>query len=154
MPSPAIYLDIEARWRPLSSEEQNVASTLLEDAWRLLRRVDGLADLEARIDADSELRAEVVRVLSLAVKRVLLNPDGKQIEQIDDYSYTRDKSTAAGELYFTDEEVAGLLPADAPRRLGAFAVDLAVPHDGFNSLHDTRPDLCLQWDWHYGSDYV
>jgi hypothetical protein len=38
------------------------------------------------------------------VIRHLRNPDGKYQESIDDYSFTRDRTVAAGALYITDDE--------------------------------------------------
>ena len=106
MTNPATTSDLEARWRPLSDQEQTNGETFLDDAWRMLRR--RYSDLEADILADEDLEAEVVRILCSAVLRVMKNPDGKRQESIDDYSWTRDQALSAGLLYFTSDELAAI----------------------------------------------
>lgn len=125
MTNPATPADVAARWRPLSGEETTVATTLLEDAWRMLGRDYKAASgvvLDDAMTADPDLSPEVVRVLANSVLRVLKNPDGKQQEAIDDYSYSRN-SAASGELYIDDEDLAALLGlADNPGR--AFSINM------------------------------
>lgn len=127
MVNPATYSDLEARWRPLSAEEQSVANALLEDAWQiLLARVTALsARLGVVAPATSPALdpALVVAVECAMVLRVLRNPDGKRQESIDDYSWTRDNSVSAGTLYVSDEELALLSPA-TPGLGSAFVVSL------------------------------
>ena len=112
MPNPATTADVVARWRPLSTQETTNAETFLEDAWVMLKRRMTLedVDIEADIAADADLSADVVRVLATAVLRVMKNPDGKSREAIDDYSWSRDEALSAGLLYFTDDELDGLIP--------------------------------------------
>jgi hypothetical protein len=119
--NPATTADIEARWRPLSAQEETNAEAFLGDAWVKLRRL--LPTLEADIIADTtgDLAAATVAVLVSAVLRVLKNPDGYKQESLDDWSGTRDGSAAAGALFFTDEELSGLIPGGNGR---AFSVDL------------------------------
>lgn len=125
MTNPATPADIEARWRPLTAAETTVATTLLDDAWRMLGRDYKAASgtsLDDAMTADPTLSPEVVRILANSVKRVLVNPDGMQQESIDDYSYTRSGKAAAGELYIDDEDLAALLGmADNPGR--AFSIN-------------------------------
>lgn len=115
MANPATIADIVSRWRPLSTQESTNAQTFLDDAWvMLLRHFDRLGvDFEVSIAADVELSADVVRVLSTAVLRVMKNPDGLVQESIDDYTYRRDEATSAGLLYFTDTELDGLVSGAA-----------------------------------------
>lgn len=112
MPNPATPVDVAARWRPLSTEETNLAATLLDDAWVMLKghaaRRD--TDIEDKITTDNDLRSGVVRILATAVLRVLKNPEGKVQESGDDYSYTRGSGDADGTLKFTDDELGDLLP--------------------------------------------
>ena len=112
MPNPATSADVVARWRPLSTEETSVATTLLNDAWVMLKRhaTRRSVDIEDDITTDTDLRSEVVRILATAVLRVLKNPEGKTQESIDDYSYTRNGDVAGGSLGFTDDELDDLLP--------------------------------------------
>lgn len=124
MPNPATTADVTARWRPLSGQETVNAETFLADAWVMLKRrmaVEGV-DIEAQIALDADLSADVVRVLATAVLRVMKNPDGKSRESIDDYSWSRDEATAAGLLYFTDDELDGLIPGSGESGR-AFMVD-------------------------------
>lgn len=124
MPNPATAGDIESRWRPLTTDEAIVGTTLLEDGWLLLK--GRVVDLEDRMDDEADLPAAVKRVLANAVIRVMKNPDGKRQESIDDYSWTRDNAVSAGELYFTDAEMASLIPGGSVRG-GAFTVDTLSP---------------------------
>lgn len=124
MPNPATTADLEARWRPLSAQETTVGQTLLDDAWRMLRRhfTKLGVDLDANVVTDADLSAEVVRVEAVAVLRVLKNPDGMAQESIDDYRYLRADGNATGELYFTDEELESLYPGSGESG-GAFSID-------------------------------
>jgi hypothetical protein len=79
-------------------------------------------DLEAEVATDSDLSDDVVRVEVAAVLRVMKNPDGKRSESIDDYTWTLDQAVSAGLLYFTTDELDGLLPGSAIRGR-AFMVD-------------------------------
>lgn len=139
MANPATTADLEARWRPLSSQESTNGQTFLDDAWRMLRR--RLPNLETDIATDTDLSAEVVRVECQAVLRVLKNPEGKRQESIDDYSWTRDQVVSAGLLYFTDAEIDSLA-TDPSTRGGAFSFDLL----GINGAGDATdyPDVRFQ----------
>jgi len=124
MANPATTADLAARWRPLTAAEAIVGATLLGDAYGMLvRRV---TDLDARVTANADgFAAVVVRVLATAVLRVMKNPDGKRSESIDDYTWQRDQAISAGVLYFTDDELADLMPVDPDeKRGGAYTVDL------------------------------
>lgn len=106
--------EIEARWRPLTDAERDVAQTLLDDAAAIL--LGRLPTIETRVDAGSLSGALVRRVQVEMVKRVLSNPEGKRQESIDDYSWTRDNVVSAGLLYVSADEVASLLPARSRAR--------------------------------------
>lgn len=117
MANPATVDDLEARWRPLSSQESINGTTFLDDAWRMLKR--RVSNIEADMATDVDLEAEVVRVLATAVLRVMKNPDGKRREGIDDYSWERDQSVSSGLLYFTDDDLGDVSPDTAT---GAFTI--------------------------------
>lgn len=126
MPNPATIQDVANRWRPLSANESTLAATRLSDAWLMLKRrakKRGVADIDAAIAADDDLKADVIRVLATAVVRVFKNPDGLTREKTDDYEYERSDDSSTGELEFTDDELDGLFPGigDAGR---AFSVNL------------------------------
>lgn len=70
-----------------------------------------LPSLPGRIVPAGPLSAEVVAaVVANAVIRKVKNPDGKQNERIDDYSYGLTADAARGELFLTDDEWALLSP--------------------------------------------
>jgi hypothetical protein len=121
--NPANTGDLESRWRSLSDQEELNGETFLDDAWRMLRRriTTIVADMAA--DTTGDLQAEVVRVMATAVLRVMMNPEGKRQEAIDDYSWTRDQAVSAGLLYFTDDELNALI-ADGGGPSGAFSFSL------------------------------
>lgn len=120
--NPATVADIEARWRPLSDLETTNASAYLDDAWLLLN--NRVKDLSTRLD-DATLDSGLVVAVEVAmVLRVLRNPDGKRSESVDDYSFTRDDSTATGGMFVDPAELLTLMPAGSTtrsRRLVAYA---------------------------------
>lgn len=67
-------------------------------------------ELNAAVDAGTPTAATVVMVESNAVIRKIRNPDGKQNERIDDYSYGLNEDARRGELFLTDEEWSLLIP--------------------------------------------
>lgn len=69
-----------------------------------------IPDLHDAVDAGQPTAATVVMVEATAVVRKVRNPDGKQNERIDDYSYGLSAEAARGELFLTDDEWALLLP--------------------------------------------
>ncbi len=135
MTNPARTSDLEARWRPLSTQETTNGETFLEDAWRMLRRRITTLEDDIADDETGDLEAEVIRVLATAVLRVMKNPDGKRQETIDDYSWQRDQAVSAGLLYFTDEELNALIVDDSGPT-GAFSINMlgsGYPEDRFTS---------------------
>ncbi len=133
MPNPTTTADVEARWRPLTSEQTLVATTLLDDAWNLLRfRV---LSLEARLAAvPPTLDVGLVKaVMAAMVIRVLRNPDGYRQQSIEDYSHTRDEASSTGLLTVTDDEL-GLLGPSTGSDGGAYTV---IPYTYPPPLVDT-----------------
>ncbi|MBM9432343.1 Gp19/Gp15/Gp42 family protein [Flaviflexus equikiangi] len=63
-----------------------------------------LPTVEARVEAGDLPVAVLSSVVSTAVIRKVKNPDGKQNERIDDYSYGLTADAARGELFLTDAE--------------------------------------------------
>lgn len=114
MPNPAAIADLEARWRPLVALEITNANAFLDDAWaELLSR---RPNLEADITAETVSEANVVRVISAMVLRVLRNPEGWDQESIDDWSGRRSSLVADGLLRVTPDELASVTPGRAVRR--------------------------------------
>lgn len=124
MPNPADVSDVESRWRPLNSDERDVASTRLDDGWRDLRRE--LPDLEQRVAVDEDLAATAAQVMADAVIRLMKNPDGyrKGSVAIDDASrsWEYDTGRLIGELFFSDSDLAKLSSGPRFKRTRAFSV--------------------------------
>jgi Gp19/Gp15/Gp42-like protein len=112
MSNPVTVEDLEARWRPLTDPEKTTAQAFLDDAWALLK--SKVPNLDALAAADPDLFANVVRIESQMVLRVLKNPDGTKTTSlsIDDATrtWTKDASGATGLLYVTDDELQALYP--------------------------------------------
>lgn len=72
-----------------------------------------LPDVLARVDSGVLPFAVFEAVVANAVIRKIKNPDGKQNERIDDYSYGLTAEAARGELFLTDEEWALLAPGSS-----------------------------------------
>jgi hypothetical protein len=120
----ATAMDVAERWRPLSSQEMDLADTLAMDAsFRVRRR---FPTLDARIAAGSIDIREVAAVVAGMVKRAMIaggqDATTQQAETLGSLSLSRTYANPMGHLYLTDDDVATL--ADRrPRR--AFSVDLA-----------------------------
>lgn len=116
----AIIDDVEALWRPLSDDEADVATALLDQASRMIRA--RIVDIDTRI-AGGKLDAAVAGDVAVAmVLRVLKHPDSvrSETDQFGDESHTRvfDQAVSAGLLYIDDTEVALL----SKRGVRAFSV--------------------------------
>jgi len=139
--NPATTADIEARWRPLTAQEETVAAALVGDAWLLLKRAD--STIETRLDAEpATLDAELVKIVIVEmVKRVLRNPDGITQESIQDYSYTRDRAISSGLLSVLDAEL-DLLAADDDLTSDAFTIRPSYQVPLGSSGYDSG-----DWEW-------
>jgi hypothetical protein len=111
MPNPAVQADIEARWRPLSDAERPAAAVRLDDAWWLL--TGRAPSLEADMAAGTVATQNVVRVVADIATRVLRNPEGFEVESVDDWRGQRSALVASGVLHVTDEELAAVRPSSA-----------------------------------------
>ncbi len=117
----ATWQDVQDRFgRALTDSERQQVDAWLDDIEdSIVARIPNLTDL---VTAGTITTRTVVKVESAAVIRVLRNPDGKLTERIDDYSWTRDSSTATGSLCLTDEEWAELTPTASS---DSFSIPLA-----------------------------
>lgn len=109
-PNPAQISDVTERWRSLDGQDLINAEAWLADAWEILQvESPGLVD---RINANIISSSLVVATLAEAVARKGRNSDGRRQQQVtvDDATagWTLDSSIKAGELYFTDQELARL----------------------------------------------
>lgn len=105
--NPATSDDLASRsLRTLSTQEINVGTTLLADAWSIL--IAEIPSIPSRVDADIAFSSLVVQVECAMVLRVLNNPTGvlEKTEAVDDYSGTLryDSTVSTGALYLTDAE--------------------------------------------------
>lgn len=91
----------------LASETAQCQAFLDDAEGQILER---LPDLLANLTAGTLTAATIKRVEIRAVRRVMLNPEGKKTERLDDYSFGRDDVTASGEVYISDEEWSWLIP--------------------------------------------
>lgn len=130
--------DVAARLgRETSSEENELAATLLGDAELMLRA--RIPDLLERAAKDSGFADLVVMVEANMVVRVLRNPDGYRQESEGGYSYTVDTRAAAGFLTVLDDEWKLLGYRD-----GAFTI---TPHLGGDRWPWwTQPPWAFQYD--------
>ena len=110
MANPVTLADIEARWRPLTDAERIVAATRLDDAWWLLQEPRHRPTLDDDLSAGTVARATVVRVVCDIARRVLQNPEGFEVESIDDWRGQRNALVASGVLHVTPDELAAVTP--------------------------------------------
>jgi hypothetical protein len=89
--------------RPITdSNEVAQVNAWLEDTEALIRA--RIPDLDEQVTSGALDEELVVLVECNAVIRKIKNPDGKQNEKIDDYSYGLTAEAARGDLFLTDEE--------------------------------------------------
>lgn len=100
---------------------------------QILRRIPDLAD---RITAGTVKESDVASVEKRAVRRIMLNPDAKQNEKIDDYSFGRDGVVAESEVVITDEEWSWLIPQTAPGDSFSIALAGGGPHETAGRVHE------------------
>lgn len=115
MTNPATVDDLDGRFfRPLTDREQSIGQQWLDDAYDLL--LDRRPTLEADVTAATVKESTVIRVVCAMVGRVFSNPEGKNREQIDDYSYGRSDAVADGSLYVAADELADVTPGRVSNR--------------------------------------
>lgn len=136
MDNPATIQDVENRWGSISDPDLKIrVETWIGDAWRKVKRIPTLIErltAEELAEPDVEkrdLRADVVRIISEAVIRVLKNPKGLWQFSIDDGSATLDRSLSSGALYISDDERAELMPDDTALPT-MHSIPLGVPYWG------------------------
>lgn len=107
MASFAGYMDVEARWRPLSTAEQDVADQLAADASAMLR--ERWPDVDARVTAGTLTAASLTRIVAMAVKRAMLVGDAEGLESQQQaagpFSVSATYSNPNANLYFTAADV-------------------------------------------------
>ena len=98
--------------RPIvSAEEQDQVQDWINDAGLII---------SASLGPLNKLNPDLLRlVIKESVARRVRNPDGKQNERLDDYSYGLSAEAAKASLYITDDEWALLSPEGSTQ--GAFS---------------------------------
>jgi len=104
----ATTTDLEARWRPLSPDEQDRASVLLGDASAILR--SEVPDIDTRITADPPtLDPDIPTMIVCAmVKRAMIVGDAEgvsgQMQAAGPYTQQRTFSNPTGALFLSKSE--------------------------------------------------
>lgn len=117
--------DVAARWRPLSSGEEDVAKVLLADATDMIET--RWPDMRDRVEAGSIGLGTLKRITANMVKRAMLNPaDGvsQQAQVNGPFTLSQTFANPNGNLYLSADDVAAL---DGRSRRGrkAFVVDMS-----------------------------
>ncbi len=110
MPYGVLTSDVEARWRPLSTAEADVAATLIDSADVQLNHLR--PRLQAAVDGGLIPKRLVVDAICEAVQRVLRNPDLLRAQNITGdggvgvtYGLGEDTNHALPRLRFSDEDL-------------------------------------------------
>ena len=102
--------DLEAVWRTLTDAEYTVAGSLLDQASVKLRAL--VPNLDERVSSDPDTAALARAAVVNAVKRVMLNPEGRRqfsrTAGIFTDSGTLSDASAAGTIVFTADDLLGL----------------------------------------------
>lgn len=102
--------DVAARWRPLTSAEQTVAQTLLNDASMLIRaRFPGIDAQAASGQVDPDALAAVTAGM---VKRAMVAPaDGitQQSESTGPFSHSQTYANPLGNVFLTAADITLIL---------------------------------------------
>lgn len=118
MPVSVVRTDIEAVWRPLTTEEAALVPGLSNKAWR--RVLAHFPGMESSITFVAPATAPLVSpdlvkdVMASMIIRVLKNPDSVRSDGIDDHTTTLDMSISSGEMYLSAEEIALLTSRPVP----------------------------------------
>ncbi|VDG77347.1 Uncharacterised protein [Actinobaculum suis] len=112
--------------KDLTPTQRRQVPVWIERATALLRR--RVPTLKARAERDPELAGLARSTIAAAVVRTLRNPEGWRSVGLDDFQGVRDSVLSAGEIGFTDSEIAALQPIEyiAP----SYSVPLGVPYWG------------------------
>ena len=99
----ATYQDVEARWRPLSTEEQERCSVLLDDAAAVL---DSLCKVDAADDAQAELLDMVSCNMVIRCMSAAADAFGVSQQSMTAGPYTQQwtYSNPSGDMYLTKME--------------------------------------------------
>lgn len=126
----ALITDVAATLGRPITDETEVAQV---NAW--ISGVETIIRTRLGVERFADLDPDTARfVVSEAVARRVRNPDGKQNERIDDYSYGLTHDAARADLFLTDDEWALLAPTSST---GAFSI---IPGGRAYGITHFRPD--------------
>lgn len=119
----ATVAELEARWRPLTPVEQTKAAILLDDASAKIRTT--IKGIDARLDADDDLRRNATRIVCAMVQRAMDAPDdavgvATVQETVGPFSRSFNYANPIGDLYLRKEE-----KRDLGAGMGAGSIDTA-----------------------------
>lgn len=104
--------DVVDRWRPLSPDEEQIASVLISDASDIIRV--RWPDVDYRLQVGSLSSSTTVRIVANMVRRAMLNRDNEGVTQGTEVTgpFTRSEtySNPNNNLYLSAEEVKALDP--------------------------------------------
>ena len=104
--------DVAARWRPLTSEEQIIVETLLDDASDMVRV--RFPNVDADILAGTIRIATAVRVVAGMVRRAMMNRDNEGITQgsetIGPFAVSQTYANPTGNLYLSKDDILAFEP--------------------------------------------
>ena len=123
----ATYEDVEARWRPLSSDEQSRATVLLGDAASIL-------DSLVKVDEDDDAQAELLKVVScdMVIRAMAAAADTFGVTQSSmtagPYTQSWSYANPSGDLYLTklEKRLLGI----ASGYIGSIEPEIHVPKCG------------------------
>lgn len=100
--------DVEARWRPLSEAESDVADQLLQDASDMIR--ERWPDIESRVASGGIAPESLTRIVAQMVKRAMINVDSEglvsQSQGAGPFSLNQTYANPTGNLYLASADVA------------------------------------------------
>jgi hypothetical protein len=115
----ATHADVEARWRPLSDAEDDIADQLAIDASDMIR--ERWADIDDRIAAESVAATSVTRVVAGMVKRAMINADSEGLESraqtAGPYSVNDKYANPLSTLFFTAADILVFEPDGYTRKV-------------------------------------
>lgn len=99
--------DLEARWRPLTSDEETIAETLLGDASQMIR--DRWPATDANLEAETWSLDTLIPIVCAMVKTAMQNPGNEGVESgtvtTGPFSDSRKYANPNGNLYFTAQMI-------------------------------------------------
>lgn len=84
-------------------ENPDEVEAMLDDAWEVL--IHALPSVEAKVESGKISHRLIVKIITGAVHRHLLNPKGFVSETTGPFSYRLNDDASTGDIWFTDREL-------------------------------------------------